>query len=79
MFACRDASIKNGNGGMDAAGLKLIDTTIHATRSAIAHCGPGVKINKIGDIISEIAEANGYSNVGVSMNSTMHKLSFLLG
>ena len=39
---------------------KLIDTTVKATLEAINICKPGIKINKIGELIERIAKSEGY-------------------
>jgi len=59
---CRTV-IAGGAQATDDAGRRLVATTREALNSAIALCGPGVRVAAIGEHIQPMLEAAGYSPV----------------
>ena len=76
-----DASRMFAVGTLDPAGEKLIAVTKECMDEAIAACAPGVNITIIGDIISDIAQANGYGVVpdycGHAIGRDFHMLPYI--
>jgi methionyl aminopeptidase len=76
-----DASRMFAVGDLDDAGQALIRVTKECMDAAIAACGPGVNITIIGDIISDLAHANGYGVVptycGHAIGRDFHMLPYI--
>ena len=76
-----DASRMYAVGELDESGKKLISVTKQCMDEAIAACGPGVDITVIGDVISEIAHANGYGIIpdycGHAIGHDFHMLPYI--
>jgi len=68
-------------GNVDEGGKQLIAATQQALDEAIAVCAPGQCLSKIGEIIHEIADANGLSSVqkycGHGVGEDFHGLPYV--
>ena len=68
-------------GDVDYEGRRLIDVTERATNAALESCGPGVDITVVGDVISAIAEEEGFGIIrdycGHAIGADFHMLPYI--
>ena len=68
-------------GDVDDEGRRLVDVTERATQAAINACGPGVDITVVGDVISSMAEEEGFGIIrdycGHAIGEDFHMLPYI--
>ena len=68
-------------GDVDAEGRRLVEVTERATNAALDACGPGVDTTVVGDVISAIAEEEGFGIIrdycGHAIGEDFHMLPYI--